>query len=471
MILHARAGKELLTGTSGLALLGLQLQRSGLPRRFDAMEGAGRTDRTPGSTVVMSLCALIASGSMDYEAIEEHREDSFFGDSLRIRQVPAAATLRQRAEVLFGGTADEATPAEQVGREGACMRAERAVRDSLATMQASSRLQPTPIRLERSGWMTPVDMDTTVLEELYGKKGGVGCTYQKVLGYTPMLAYIGEEGYILDAELRPGVQHSQKGTPAAIRRARSQAASFVPEGTRLLWRFDSGCDSADTVAAVEECASDGYILVHNRRKETPARWLAIAQRRGVRNEPRPGKTVWIGETQRICGALGRRRCVFRVTRRTCAADGQCFLEPQIEVRLFWTNLDEKPEAIIELYAQHGTSEQFHAELKSDLGLEQFPSSDYRVNRVLFLLGCLVYNALRQIEQLSRQDAVVPPAQQAPLRRPVLRRRLRTVINNLFRCAACIVRRGRNLILSLGRGSEWVPVWLGIHRHLIALLKN
>lgn len=338
-------------------------------------------------------------------------------------------------------------------------------------MQSSSGLVPTAIHLEKSGWMTPVDMDTTVMEERYGKKDGVGYTYQKVLGYTPMLAYIGEEGYILDAEMRPGFQHSQKGTPGAIRRAREMSHAFVSESTRLLWRFDGGCDSADTVAAVEECPTDGYILVHNRRKETPERWLRIGQRRGVRSEPRPGKTVWTGETQRICGALGRRRCVFRITRRTCAADGQCFLEPQIEVRLFWTNLDEAPETIIDLYAQHGTSEQFHAELKSDLGLEQFPSADYRVNRVLFLLGCLVYNALRQIEQLSRQDHVVPPAQQTRVRRPVLRRRLRTIVNNLFRRAACIVRRGRNLILSLGRGSEWVPVWLGIHRHLIALLKN
>jgi hypothetical protein len=31
-------------------------------------------------------------------------------------------------------------------------------------------------------------------------------------------------------------------------------------------------------------------------------------------------------------------------------------------------------------------------------MEQFPSADYRVNRVLLLLGCLVFNALRQLGQ-------------------------------------------------------------------------
>ncbi|MBA2480913.1 MAG: transposase [Planctomycetes bacterium] len=193
-------------------------------------------------------------------------------------------------------------------------------------------------------------MDTTVLEELYGKKEGVGCTYQKVLGYTPMLTYIGREGYILDGELRPGVQHSQKGTPGAIRRAREMSEGFVAPGTRLLWRLDGGCDSADTVAAIEERESDGYIIVHNRHRESQDLWLRIAYGRGVKSEPRPGKTVWIGETQRLCGDRGRRRCVFRVTKRTCDPTGQQFLEPKIEIRLFWTNLPESPEDIISLYA-------------------------------------------------------------------------------------------------------------------------
>ncbi|MBA2481783.1 MAG: hypothetical protein H0V44_14055 [Planctomycetes bacterium] len=118
---------------------------------------------------------------------------------------------------------------------------------------------------------------------------------------------------------------------------------------------------------------------------------------------------------------------------------------------------------------HGTSEQFHAEYKTDLGMEQFPSADYRVNRVLFLLGCLVFNALRQLGQESLRTRGVDVDERAPIRTQVKRRRLRSVIDDLIRLAGRVVHTGHRHILSLGCGSPWIAVWLRLHRTCVARL--
>jgi hypothetical protein len=456
---EARIGNEHLTSSGGLALVGPLLRRCGLADAFDRLEPTGRPDRTNGGTIVSSLCGLIALGNLDYDRIEEMRLDPAFARSLGLSKVPSSPTLRQRAEDLFGATWSDDDAATVAAREERCLQAEEIARDSMARLHAASGARATPIRLPESGMMVPVDVDTTVMEELYGTKEGVGWTYQKVLGYTPNIAYIGAEGYIFDAELRPGPQHSQKGTPEAISRARMRRDQFVPPATRLIWRFDGGCDSAETVQTLEEDPRDGYIIVHNRRKESLVDWLKIAKRRGERSNPRPGKTVWIGEVQRFCGTLGRRRCVFRVTKRTTDAKGQSFIEPQIEVRLFWTNLPDAPAAIIDCYADHGTSEQFHSEYKTDLGMEQFPSADQRVNRVLFQLGCLVYNILRLLGQESLRTRGIDQTQRAPIGNRPQRRRIRSVMDDLIRVAARVISSGRGWCLSLGVDNSWAGVWL------------
>ena len=40
---------------------------------------------------------------------------------------------------------------------------------------------------------------------------------------------------------------------------------------------------------------------------------------------------------------------------------------------YWTSLREEPARVIELYHKRGTAEQFHGEIKTELGLERLPS--------------------------------------------------------------------------------------------------
>lgn len=62
--------------------------------------------------------------------------------------------------------------------------------------------------------------------------------------------------------------------------------------------------------------------------------------------------------------------MFKVVERTIGRKGQVFLVSEIEVETYWKSLPDKPGTVIGLYHAHGTSEQFHSELKSDMDVER-----------------------------------------------------------------------------------------------------
>ena len=64
--------------------------------------------------------------------------------------------------------------------------------------------------------------------------------------------------------------------------------------------------------------------------------------------------------------------------------------------MYWTNLYEDPETVIDLYHEHGTSEQFHSELETDMDVERFPSGKLAVNAILLHIDMVVFITLRFI---------------------------------------------------------------------------
>lgn len=101
------------------------------------------------------------------------------------------------------------------------------------------------------------------------------------------------------------------------------------------------------------------------------------------------------------------------------------------------------EHVIALYNEHGTHQQFHSEIKTDLDLERLPSGKFATNDLVLSLAALAYNVLRLIGQsaLTGEDA--------PARRPAKRRRLRTVIQELMCVAAAIAHHARSRFLVFG----------------------
>lgn len=138
--------------------------------------------------------------------------------------------------------------------------------------------------------------------------------------------------------------------------------------------------------------------------------------------------------------------------RTIDANGQILLVPEIEFDTYYTSLLEPSSTIVELYKDHGTSEQFHSELKTELDLERLPSGKFPTNDLVLHFGLFAYNLLRIIGQESLK------ADDAPLRKNVKRRRIRTVIQNIITLASKLVYHGRQWKLKVHKHNRWMPVF-------------
>ncbi len=81
--------------------------------------------------------------------------------------------------------------------------------------------------------------------------------------------------------------------------------------------------------------------------------------------------------------------------------GQPLLIPHRQIQLWRPNLPENeypPQAVIALYRDHATCEQFHSEYKTDLDLERMPTDEFATNALVARLGQLAYNLLRILGQ-------------------------------------------------------------------------
>lgn len=150
------------------------------------------------------------------------------------------------------------------------------------------------------------------------------------------------------------------------------------------------------------------------------------------------------------------RIVYEIMERTVDKYGQILLVPDIELHTWWTNLGWTDDNIINSYHDHGVSEQYHSEIKTDMDVERLPSGKFETNELILELTVIAYNLLRMMGQESLRHK---PDQ----KRRVKRRRIRTVIDNLIRCASHITQHAREQWMALGRSNTWrfafAQLWL------------
>lgn len=432
---------EVLVSHSGLALAGALLQRTQLRSRLNAIQvdGSKRPAISHGE-MLLSMVGLLCLGKSDYADITSFRKGSFFAQALGLQRLPSEESLRQRMDQL--GEA----PLTILHEESAEM-----IRGNAPSLLPCHRDY------------VPLDVDVSPLDNSGTKKEGVAFTYKKHDGYAPLFAYLGREGYLLHCELRPGDQHCQKGTPEFLIRALELARRVTD--APLLVRLDAGNDDEENLHTLRKNKVD-WIIKRNLRRESESEWLEIAEAFGECEEPRPGKEIFVGDT-----TLRRdhrpQRVVFRIVRRTVTSQGQRLLVPEVEIDTWWTSLKPSqatPQEVIELYHQHGTSEQFHSELKGEMDLERLPSGKFATNALMLSLGLVAYNVLRLCGQAAlAEDATLPPEQRMPLSKPVFRRRLRNVIQDLMYFATRLTRHARRVGLSLWRENPWRFVWQRLYQ--------
>ncbi|RKY05840.1 MAG: IS1380 family transposase, partial [Planctomycetota bacterium] len=427
---------EVLVSHSGLALVGGLLSKTSLKKQLNKISIKGKPRPVISHfDTIYSMISLLCLSKPDFGAIEPFREDDFFKRSLGIKAVPSCETLRQRLDDLA--------------------RVEECFRIILEQNQFLLS-QHTPCITACEQGFVPLDIDPSPFDNSGTKKEGVSYTYNQCDGYTPIFGYLGLEGYMVNCELRRGSQHSQEGTPEFLRQTIAAAKRITDR--KLLVRMDAGHDAAENLEICKKAKGVDWIIKRNIRKESVDEWLLDAQCFGKWTFPREGKEVYTGYTHRERND-NLYRVVFEVTKRTSTADGQLLLIPELEIATYWTSLKLPAEQVIELYHQHGTSEQFHSEVKTDMDLERFPSGKFATNALVLQLGMLAYNLLRIIGQSSlMENRLLPPNRRAPIKDRIQRRRLKTVIQDLMYMACRLTHHARGWGLSFWRGNVWMPVW-------------
>jgi hypothetical protein len=419
---------EFLTSQGGLALIGMLAQRSGLRDRVSYIVREKKNGSISAADALLTMTGLLCLAKPDFDAVEQFRDDDYFHQCLGLKTVPSTATLRQRMD-----------------ETGLIVRNEVLCASATLLKKMAPKLTP----CFRS--YIPIDADVSPFDNSGSRKEGVSCTYKLFDGYAPILAYIGAEGYMLNAELREGKQHCQKGTPEFLRETIKLARKITDHS--LLLRLDAGNDDVENIRICRKEKVD-YIIKRNLHKESIAEWLLDAQAFGEWNSPREGKTVYVGDTMRQRDGETM-RVVFEVIERTIDRDGNALLLPVIEVNTWWTSLSKREASakeVVAAYHDHGTSEQFHSEIKSDMALERLPSGKFATNALVLTLSVLAFNMLRLCGQVAIDKGYVP-------RREVKRRRLRKVIQDLMYTAARVIRHARRLKLALSRCNPFRKAWM------------
>jgi len=391
--------------------------------------------------IITSIFGLMIEGRSDFESMGEKRGSLFFKEALNLEFVYAKETVRLYLEQM---SQDAVKIIEQLKE---------------STLKLIKKAKLHGYWIDGSKYI-PVDIDTSVMDNSKTKKEGVSRTYIGVDGYNPIFAYVGKEGYMLDCELRPGSQHCQKGTEAFILSLLERLGK-IKNRARFLFRLDAGNDAFETLRTISKAVRGLYCIVkRNKRKENDEKWLKIAKKYGKRTVPRKGKKVWVGKVNIHPCKKGERLenvyCVFEITERKRDSAGNRFLIPEIEVNSWWTNLCCDAEKVIELYHDHATSEQFHSELKHDMGVQRLPSGKLDVNKILLTIAMNAYNALRFLGQKSIEEET---------RRKSKRKRLGTVIRELICVAGKLVKHARKLVFKIYEYDPVLPIFLRLNEVL------
>lgn len=434
-------GTEDLNSNGGIVLTGALLNSLKSLEKIDQMEtGTVKSGWTPHSGIVKTSAGLLTLGRSDFADIELFRKDRLFRDSLALKRVSSEGTLRQRLEGIAEQNEDQTLLDD-------------------ANVELLSKVDHFGMEQTEHCNYVPLDIDVSVQNNSGSKKEGVSWTYKNLDGYAPIFAYLGTDGYMLANELRNGSQHSAKGAVGFVGRCVDLAARLNIPLERLLVRVDSGHDDKEFVGALLS-RKVKFLVKRNLRKECPEQYLAMARRMGQKLKTRDGKNVYRCILSHIKPAGLEDEPLFVVveaTERLTDPDGQPLLVPDIAVSTWWTNLSEYEADCITLYHNHATSEQFHSELKSDMGIERLPSGKFATNALILNVAALAYNCLRILGQRAlRMKELLPRSFK------VARRRLRSVMQDLIHIACKLVSHANSQSLKFGRHCPWFRVFKELH---------
>ena len=291
-----------------------------------------------------------------------------------------------------------------------------------------------------------LDLDSTVFERYGRQQGALRGHNPRKHGrpsHHPLIAVLAEAHFLLHGWLRSGNCGSARGAVEFLK----EALALLPEKHSLrVVRADSGFFDQQLLEFLER---RGLVYIVVARL---TRWLKREAARVTQWRPLDEHYA-VGEfSLQLLGWLRPRR--FVVIREQLRAERPSLGRKLIDVpgytfRVFVTNCTLPPEEIWRDYNHRADMENRIAELKHDLGADDFCLREFFATEAAFRSILLLFNLLGEFQRACRFTRYRQPA---------------TLRAQVFLCGALLGRAGRRLVLHLSTS------WGGLHQR-IPLLEN
>ena len=396
--------EEHLTSLGGLVVLEEMAQALQVWQRVDkelAGPGSGRGYRP--SEFVQPLVWMLHAGGRRLEDLRELRTEQGVLENLGLRAVPDAGTagdwLRRQGERGVEGL-------ERVNRE---------------LIQGA---------LEEEGEELILDVDATEME---AEKREAQWTYRHVQGYMPLVGYV--NGICVGQEFRDG----NVSPGAGILPFAKKCEAALPVGKRIYFRSDSAAYQADVINHYSQpgrtftIRADLDAAVKGEIKNLPESvWRPYRTAQGIATDREIAETVH---------TMKETKQAFRLlVLRWLNPQPDLFETERYGYHVVATNREESAAAVIWKHNGRGQSENWHKELKLDVGMEQMPCGQKEANGLYFAIGVLAYN----LAQLLKRR-VLPESYRTAM--------LGTLRWKVYRLAGKLVRHARGLILQIKADTE------------------
>lgn len=412
---------DCIVSNAGLTIVAKFITRPDFKKRIDraSVKGIKRSESEfTDYEIIICYIALLCLGKTQFADVNFLKQGNYYKQILRLKRIPSEEIFRQRLEKMSSSVKS-------------CLK--EITIDLLREHSVLTRCLNTDY--------IPLDIDVSCLDNSGSKKEKVSYTYMDFMGYAPIFAYLGGTGFMLDHEFRAGKEHSNcAGTDKFISGCLEKAQSIT--GEKILFRLDSGNDSVLNYIVMASKPNSYYLAKHNLRRESREKYVSMILESDCDRKVEETKTTYFFSDYRDLkrpdnsSETFKTRRVIRLTQKTSDRKGQLLLIPENELDVWYTNLEEKHTAleIVQLYKDHGTCEQFHGELKTDLGVEKLPSGKFECNSLIMVMANFAYNLLKLIGQETLNS------QQFKRKRSVQRIRIHTVLQNIMYFACRFMKK-------------------------------
>jgi hypothetical protein len=284
--------------------------------------------------------------------------------------------------------------------------------------------------LESEAGEITLDVDATQIE---AEKQEAEWTYQKVKGYMPLLGYA--DGICVGQEFRAGNMNPG----AEVLEFSRECEAVLPAGRKVYLRSDSAAYQAAVINHYSQpersfsITADLDAAVKREIQNLPeAAWQAYRTSDDVATDRQIAETVH--------SMNGTEQAFRLIVLRWANPQPNLFESSRYCYHAVATNRGEGAQEVIWKHNQRGQCENWHKELKLDLGMEQMPCGQLEANALYFAIGVLAYN-LAQL--LKRQ--VLPEGYG--------RVTVSTLRWKVYRLAGKLVRHARTWILQVKADAE------------------